>query len=130
VNPAQAFYIRKRDEKGTMKRRLTIWTILGCCVSFSLGQGIQGNVKLTGKAIVVVTGHAVNLSWKASPGATSYCVYRGIAHGQYTKIASGIQATGYADVQVTHNQTLYYVTTAVNGSNESGYSNEIVAAIP
>jgi fibronectin type 3 domain-containing protein len=113
-----------------MKRRLTIWMILGCCVSFSLGQGIQGNVKLTGKAIVMVTGHAVNLSWKASQGATSYCVYRGTAHGQYAKIAWGIQGTSYADVQVTHNQTLYYVTTAVNGSNESGYSNEIVAAIP
>jgi len=34
------------------------------------------------------------------------------------------------DVQVTPNQTLYYVTTAVHGNNESGYSNEAAAAIP
>jgi len=105
--------------------------ILGCCLGFSWAQGIQGNVKLTGQATVFTTGHAVTLSWTASPGAASYSIYRGTAHGgKYTKIASGIIGTTYTDAQVTHSQTLYYVTTAVNGSNESGYSNEIVAAIP
>jgi fibronectin type 3 domain-containing protein len=113
-----------------LKPLLTICIIAGYCLSFGFAQGIQGNVKLTGKAIVVTTGHAVSLTWKASPGAASYCFYRGTTHGQYAKIASGIKTTTYADVQVTHNQTLYYVATAVNGGNESGYSNEIVAVIP
>jgi hypothetical protein len=45
-------------------------------------------------------------------------------------VASGIVSTTYSDVQVTHNQTLYYVTTAVNGSNESGYSDQTAAVIP
>jgi fibronectin type 3 domain-containing protein len=105
--------------------------VLGCWPSFSFAQGIRGNVKLTGKATIAVTGHGVNLTWAASQGATSYCVYRGTSHGgPYLKLASGIVGTTYGDLQVTRNQTLYYVTTAVNGSNESGYSNEIVAAVP
>jgi fibronectin type 3 domain-containing protein len=120
-----------RDESGTMKRLLTICMLLTCCLSFGLAQGIQGRVKLTGKATMITTGHSVSLSWTASQGAASYSVYRGTAHGgPYTKIASGITGTNYADIQVTHNRTLYYVSTALSGSNESGYSNEIVVVIP
>ena len=114
-----------------MKRLLAICMILAGCPHLSLAQGIQGNVKLTGKAAVITTGHAVMLSWTASPGAGSYSVYRGSTQGgPYVKMASGIPGTNYADAHVTHKQTLYYVTTAVNGPNESGYSNEIVAVIP
>jgi cellulose 1,4-beta-cellobiosidase len=88
-------------------------------------------VKLAGKTVIVTTGHSVALSWNASQGAASYSIYRGTAHGgPYVKIASGIIGTNYADVQVTHNRTLYYAATAVNGNSESGYSNEIVVVIP
>jgi len=112
-----------------MKRLLAIGVILGPCLSWA--QGIQGNVKLSGKATIVATGHAVTLTWKASQGAASYSIYRGtIEGGPYAKIASGILATNYSDVHVTHKQTLYYVTTAVSGGEESGYSNEIVAVVP
>ena len=45
-------------------------------------------------------------------------------------MASGIVSTTYSDVKVTHNQTLYYVTTTVNGNNESGYSSQTAAVIP
>ena len=83
-----------------------------------------------GKAMIVTTGREVTLSWTGSQGAKSYSIYRGTSHGQYAKIAAGITTTNYTDVQVKHNQTLYYVTTAVSGSNESGYSNETVAVIP
>jgi hypothetical protein len=114
-----------------MKRLLTTCMILSCCLGFGYAQGIQGKVKLTGKATVVTTGHLVSLSWNASQGATSYGMYRGTTHGgPYAKIASGIIGTNYGDVQVTHNRTLYYVTTALSGSSESGYSNEIVVVIP
>ncbi len=100
-------------------------------LSFSFAQGLQGNVKLSGKIAVTATGHAVTLTWSASQNATSYNIYRGTTSGgPYTKLASGIVSTTYSDVRVTHNQTLYYVTTAVNGSNESGYSNQTVAVIP
>jgi fibronectin type 3 domain-containing protein len=114
-----------------MKRLLTICMILGCCLRFGLAQGIQGKVKLTGKATIVATGHAISLTWQASQGASSYCIYRGTtAGGPYTKIAWGVVGTNYTDVHVTHGQTLYYVITGVSGSNESGYSNETEAVVP
>jgi fibronectin type 3 domain-containing protein len=114
-----------------MKRLLTICMILSCCLNVGFAQGIRGSVKLTGRAAIVSSGHSVSLSWNASLGATSYCIYRGTTQGgPYIKIASGIIGTNYADVQVTHNRTLYYATTAVSGGSESGYSNEIVVVIP
>jgi fibronectin type 3 domain-containing protein len=114
-----------------MKRLLAICILLGGCLPLSLAQGIQGNVKLTGKATVITTGHSVMLSWTASPGAVSYSVYRGTTQGgPYARIAAAILTTNYGDAQVTHKQTLYYVTTAVNGTNESGYSNETAAVVP
>jgi fibronectin type 3 domain-containing protein len=114
----------------TMKQLFAICMILGC-LGFSFAQGIQGNAKLSGNATIAVTGHSVTLTWSASQNSTSYNIYRGTTHGgPYLKVASGIVSPTYTDVQVTSNQTLYYVTTAVNGNNESGYSNEAIAFIP
>ena len=113
-----------------MRQLLTTCVALSC-LSFSFAQRLQGKVTLSGNAAVTVTGHSVTLAWNASQNATSYNIYRGTASGgPYTKVASAIVSTTYTDVQVTHNQTLYYVTTAVNGSHESGYSNEATAVIP
>ena len=112
--------------------KLTVTTCLVlCCLSRSFAQGVQGNVKIGGEATIAVTGHSVALTWNGSQNATSYNIYRGTTQGgPYLKAASGIVSTTYTDVQLTHNQTLYYVTTAVNGNGESGYSNETVAVIP
>jgi len=119
-----------RHVRETMKRLFTICMFLAC-VSFCFAQGIRGNVKLSGNATVTTTGHSVALTWTASQNAASYNIYRGAVHGgPYTKVASGVVSTTYNDAQVTHGQTLYYVATAVNGSNESGYSNEISVVIP
>ncbi len=113
-----------------MKRLFTTCMVLGC-LSFSFAQGLEGNVTLGGQATITVTGHAVTLTWNASPSATGYNIYRGTTSGgPYIKVASGIVNTTYTDVRVTHTQTLYYVTTAVNGSSESGYSSETAAVIP
>jgi fibronectin type 3 domain-containing protein len=114
-----------------MKRLFISCVVLHCCLSVSFAQGIQGNVKFSGKATVVVTGHSVALTWTASQNATSYDIYRGTAQGgPYVRLASEIVGTTYTDIKTTHNQTLYYVTTAVSGTSESGYSNEAVAVIP
>lgn len=114
-----------------MKELFTTCMVL-VCLDFSFAQGVlQGKVTLSGKATVATTGHSVTLTWNASQNATSYNIYRGTIHGgPYLKVASGIVSTTYADVQVTDNQTLYYVTTAVKENSESGYSNEAVAVIP
>jgi hypothetical protein len=112
-----------------MKRLFITCIVLGC-LSLGFAQGIQGNATISGSALVV-TGHSVTLTWTASQGATSYNTYRGaVSGGPYVILASGISNTTYSDVQVTHNQTLYYVTTAVNGNSESAYSNETSAVIP
>jgi fibronectin type 3 domain-containing protein len=105
--------------------------VLNFCLCLSFAQGIHGNVKLRGKATVVVTAHSVILTWNTSENAASYNIYRSTVHGgPYLRLALGIVSTTYTDIKITHNQTLYYVTTAVSGGNESGYSNEAVAVIP
>jgi hypothetical protein len=79
--------------------------------------------------------HSVSLSWTASnsSGVTGYNIYRGnTSGGPYSKINSVLNAsTLYTDTTVVDGQTYYYVTTAVNSSNEeSGYSNQTQAVIP
>ena len=113
-----------------MKTLFNLFVILGC-LAFGFAQGIQGNVTLGGNTTVTVTGHSVVLAWNASQGAASYNTYRGtVSGGPYSKVFAGNLGTTYSDAQVTHAQTFYYVTTAVSGSYESGYSNEVSAVIP
>jgi cellulose 1,4-beta-cellobiosidase len=66
----------------------------------------------------------VSLSCQASPGATSYNVYRGTTSGgPYTEIAVGV-TNAYTDTAVTDGTRYYYVVTANNGTSESLYSPE------
>src|SRR5262249_47095547 len=78
--------------------------------------------------------HSVSLSWAASTSAVvGYNVYRGHASGgPYARINSGLDpSTGYIDNTVQGGQNYFYVTTAVDASNnESVYSNEVQAVIP
>jgi Abnormal spindle-like microcephaly-assoc'd, ASPM-SPD-2-Hydin len=78
--------------------------------------------------------HSVSLSWNASTSSVvGYHVYRGsVTGGPYTEIDSVLNAsTNYVDNSVQAGQTYYYVATAVDGSGvESGYSNQVKAAIP
>jgi len=79
--------------------------------------------------------HSVNLSWTASTSQNiiGYNIYRSLTSGkQYSKINSVLNAsTLYTDSTVLDGQTYYYVSTAVNSSNqESVYSNQTTAVIP
>jgi fibronectin type 3 domain-containing protein len=112
-------------------KALLLFVLATVGVPFAMAQGLQGNIVVVGQASIVVTGHSVALTWTPTQGATSYNVYRGTVHGgPYTKLSSGNGSPAYIDVQVTHNQTLYYVVTAVSNNEESGYSNEAQAIIP
>lgn len=73
----------------------------------------------------------VELTWRASAGATSYNLYVGTAAGEEgtTPIATGITATSYTDTNgLTNGTTYYYEVAAVNtGSAASPFSNEASA---
>lgn len=62
--------------------------------------------------------HTINLTWSAVSGAAIYNVYRSAsASGPFTKIASALTATNYADSSNTDPATYYY---RVNAENTSG----------
>ena len=81
-----------------------------------------------------VTQHTVDLSWDASTDVVvGYNVYRGTqTGGPYTRLNSSLDpGTTYADSSVVSGSTYFYVATAVNASSEeSAYSNEVIAVVP
>jgi Transmembrane protein 131-like N-terminal/Abnormal spindle-like microcephaly-assoc'd, ASPM-SPD-2-Hydin len=84
---------------------------------------------------IVSQNHSVDLSWNASnsQNVIGYNIYRGTqSGGPYSKINSALDAsTLYTDTNVSNGATYYYVTTAVNSSDEeSAYSNQAQAVIP
>jgi len=79
------------------------------------------------------TQHKVLLTWNPSSSITKgYNVYRGVhPGGPYSRIADLVPGNAYNDAWVSSGQVYYYVVTAVAlNSAESGYSNEVLAAVP
>ncbi len=72
---------------------------------------------------------SVLLTWAASTGARSYSVYRGMASGAETAVASGIGALTYTDSAVTNGATYYYKVAAVNSGGPSALSAEASATL-
>ncbi|MFA5263461.1 MAG: fibronectin type III domain-containing protein [Opitutaceae bacterium] len=70
----------------------------------------------------------VKLSWTASTNATWYNVYRGLAPGNESTIATGITGTAYTNTGLTNGTTYYYKVKAANDNGESAFSNEASAA--
>jgi uncharacterized repeat protein (TIGR01451 family) len=72
----------------------------------------------------------VQLSWQASPGASSYKVKRSTTKGgPYTQIKSGLASTSYTDTNVTNGIVYYYVVCASRNAVVSDPSAE-VSSIP
>jgi fibronectin type 3 domain-containing protein len=91
------------------------------------GGGGGGSAPAAPTGLSATAGNAqVALSWTASPGATSYNVYRGTTAGgqSATPIATGITGTTYTNTGLTNGTTYYYKVAAVNASGTSAYSNE------
>lgn len=64
----------------------------------------------------------VDLSWSASPSATSYTVKRstsGTADGPFAAVATGVTSTTWTDTAVTNGTAYYYVVSASNEWGES-----------
>ena len=91
-------------------------------ISFQTTVTVHGNYKATSSA---------QLAWDAVSGATSYSVYRAEqTNGPYSLIASSLANPTYTDSVVQSGHHYYWVSTATNGSGESGNSNEVNAVIP
>jgi len=71
----------------------------------------------------------VTLNWTASPGATTYNVYRGTTSGgeSGTSLAFGITGTTYTDTSVVNGTAYYYTVGAQNTAGYSPWSSEVSA---
>ena len=90
------------------------------------------NTKSASATITVTAPHKVTLTWAASTTTgVTYNVYRGtVSGGPYALLASGVTTTSYTDTSVQSGTTYYYVTSAVDSSGQSPYSNEVQVVIP
>ena len=114
---------------------------LRACNANIAGQGVCSPLviqQITNTALgapcTVASSHSVLLSWTASTtSGVNYNVYRSTTSGgPYTKLTTTTPVSGlsYIDGTVNAGQMYYYVTTAINSSGESAYSNEAPAAVP
>ena len=91
------------------------------------------NAALGNACTTAANPHTVILNWTASTTPNvSYNVYRAsTSGGPYTKIGSvGVGVVTYTDSSALAGQTYYYVTTAVDSSNnESSFSNQATGAV-
>jgi len=71
----------------------------------------------------------VALSWTQVNGATGYDVYRGTTSGGETLLAAGtnIHSNTFTDSTAVNGTQYFYYVTALNGSLQSGKSNEVSA---
>lgn len=102
----------------------------GAIALTSNATGSPSSISLSGSGV-----HSVSLSWTASTSLNilGYNVYKGtVSGGPYTLANSSlVSGTTYTDTSVQAGQTYYYVSTAVNSSDEeSAYSNEAEAVVP
>jgi Abnormal spindle-like microcephaly-assoc'd, ASPM-SPD-2-Hydin len=103
-------------------------------ISFKSSSGSSPTVETVTGTGAAATSHRVTLHWGASSTSVSgYNVYRGsVSGGPYTRQTSSLDPnTSYLDSNVQAGQTYYYTVTSKNSQGaESGYSNQVKAAIP
>ncbi|MGO8673484.1 MAG: malectin domain-containing carbohydrate-binding protein [Capsulimonadaceae bacterium] len=77
----------------------------------------------------VGTGEAIELTWTAVNGATSYNLYQGTASGgESTTPVTNSTTTSYDDTGLELSETYYFKVAAVNASGTSALSNELSMA--
>jgi len=61
----------------------------------------------------------INLSWIASPTATTYTIYRSLTNSNFTTaIVTGVTSTTYLNTGLVSNTIYYYKVAGVNGNGE------------
>ncbi len=86
------------------------------------GGGCTPPAAPTGVSASASSQTAVNVSWTAASGATSYKIFRATTSGgPYTQVGTAT-TTSFADSGLTCNTAYHYVVTASNGTCDSGNS--------
>ena len=107
-----------------MKISRTTWIVVAVLAA-GIAAFTYSQVKKSQPAV-----HSVHLHWNATPGATSYNVYRSTMTGRgYTKIGSS-PTPSYLESPVPCGAGVYDVVTAVHDGIESVFSQEIKAKVP
>jgi Abnormal spindle-like microcephaly-assoc'd, ASPM-SPD-2-Hydin len=89
-------------------------------------------ISLAGTGVAPVS-HTVALNWSAAAsGVTGFNAYSStVSGGPYVKMTSTpLSSASYTDSSVQSGRTYYYVVTAVNATQESGYSSEVASIVP
>jgi len=76
---------------------------------------------------------SATLTWPASPGATSYNIYRGTAAGgEGSTVYASVTSPTYTDRNMSPNVVYFYTVTAVNANGESprGFEDETKSPLP
>jgi len=97
---------------------------------FSLSADLPLPVPAAPANVKAVAGTSqVTLSWTASPGATSYDIYRGSTSGGESPhpIATGIAGTTFVNTGLTNGTTYYYRLRAKSATGAGMYSSEVSA---
>ncbi len=91
------------------------------------GGGCTPPAAPTGVSASATSQTAVNVSWSASSGATSYAILRATTSGgPYTQVGTST-TTSFANSGLTCNTSYYYVIQASNGTCSSGNSAQAAA---
>src|SRR5262245_20020031 len=73
---------------------------------------------------------ALTLAWDASPGASGYKLYYGLASGSYDTVVDSGEALQVALSGLSPGQTYWFAVTAYNAAEERGVSREISYRLP
>lgn len=85
----------------------------------------------TGEELRANADSSITLSWNASPGATSYNIYRGTsAGGEGATPIAVTSASTYTDLHLSSTPIYFYQVTAVNSASESGRTAEDASKTP
>lgn len=73
----------------------------------------------TGLSASAASASGINLSWTASPTATSYTIYRSSTNSGFTtSIATGVTSASYSDTGLSASTQYYYEVAGVNSNGE------------
>jgi Sec-independent protein translocase protein TatA len=101
-------------------------------MNVSLPEGPGGEPPTTPTLLTASPGDSnVLLTWNASSGASTYTIRRAAGPQEpWLIVAMSIPELAWTDTDVQPGKTYHYSVSGVNGTGESGSSDEVIAVIP